>query len=67
MVLNFVQGGAAINVFCNTNQIHLKVVDAGVNTQFDESLNIINKKVNLGTQSFFKNQAMTREELNQCL
>jgi nicotinate-nucleotide--dimethylbenzimidazole phosphoribosyltransferase len=66
MVMNFVQGGAAINIFCKQHQIELQVVDAGVNHSFDPALPVINAKVSYGTANFLKSRAMTREQLDWC-
>ena len=62
MVLNFVRGGAAINVFCRQNNIALKVVDAGVNADFDTSLPIIHAKIKMGTNNYLVQNAMTVED-----
>ena len=66
MVLNFLNGGAAINVFCKQNKINLKIVDAGVNFDFEPYENLINAKINKGTKSFLNQPAMTKAELEQC-
>ena len=66
MVLNFLNGGAAINVFCNQNKIKLTIVDAGVNADFDINLPILNQKIAYGTRSFLSEKAMSKEELNLC-
>ena len=66
MVLNFTQGGAAINVFSKQNNIDLKIVDAGVNFDFEHNLGILNAKVAKGTNSFLTQKAMSEEQLEQC-
>lgn len=62
MVMNFLNGGAAINVFCRQNDIRLFVVDAGVDFDFDPSLSIIHAKIRKGTRNTTKQPAMTTEE-----
>jgi nicotinate-nucleotide--dimethylbenzimidazole phosphoribosyltransferase len=62
MVMNFVAGGAAINVFCRQNGIDLKVVDAGVDFDFPEGVPVINAKVARGTRNMRHEPAMTSEE-----
>lgn len=66
MVMNFLQGGAAINVFSKQNNINLKIVDAGVNFDFEKNENLINAKIDKGTKSFLKDIAITETQLQQC-
>jgi nicotinate-nucleotide--dimethylbenzimidazole phosphoribosyltransferase len=67
MVMNFLNGGAGINVFSKQNGLTVKVVDAGVNHNFGTIENLLHYKVNHGTRSFLKGPAMTIEELTDCI
>ncbi|MEI8362159.1 MAG: nicotinate-nucleotide--dimethylbenzimidazole phosphoribosyltransferase [Betaproteobacteria bacterium] len=67
MVLNFLQGGAAINVFTTQNNMHLRVVDSGVNHQFAANLDLIDAKIALGTRNFLHEPAMTAVQCTQAL
>src|SRR6185437_15383390 len=73
MVLNFLAGGAAINVFCRQHRLGLSVVDAGVNFDFDgtagggSSPNLISHKIGYGTRNYLEGSAMTAGELGKAL
>ncbi|MCX2485599.1 nicotinate-nucleotide--dimethylbenzimidazole phosphoribosyltransferase [Pedobacter sp. MR2016-24] len=67
MVLNFLAGGAAINVFCRQHDIALLIVDAGVNFDFEEGLKLIDSKIGMGTDSFLNGPAMSPEQAELCL
>ncbi|MCQ9635459.1 nicotinate-nucleotide--dimethylbenzimidazole phosphoribosyltransferase [Chryseobacterium sp. WG23] len=67
MVMNFLGGGAAINVFCRQNGIKIKIVDAGVNFDFPQDLNLIDKKVRKSSRNILEEPAMTAEEYRQAL
>ncbi|MCE4565368.1 nicotinate-nucleotide--dimethylbenzimidazole phosphoribosyltransferase [Maribellus sp. CM-23] len=62
MVMNFCGGGAAINVFCNQNDISLKVYDVGVDYDFPAELPIEKTKVAYGSRNMRVEPAMTPEE-----
>lgn len=66
MINNFIDGGAAINVFCRQNSIDLIVIDSGVNYDFPTNAPIINKKIGRGTASFLFGPAMTKTQVNEC-
>ncbi|MEX2382743.1 MAG: nicotinate-nucleotide--dimethylbenzimidazole phosphoribosyltransferase [Opitutales bacterium] len=66
MVINFLRGGAAINVFCRTHGISLKIVDAGVCGAFPGEDGLIQAKVREGTRNFLFEPAMTGEEVDIC-
>ena len=68
MVMNFIRGGAAINVFCRQHQIELHVVDAGVNHDFEDNLpGLIHQKIANGTQPFNLAPAMSLEQAGQAI
>jgi len=61
MVLNFVNGGAAINVLARHVGAKVRVVDVGVAATVDDP-SVTLKKIRNGTSNFAKEPAMTREE-----
>jgi nicotinate-nucleotide--dimethylbenzimidazole phosphoribosyltransferase len=67
MVLNFIHGGAAINVFTRQHGINLLLVDAGVDYEFEQNEKLVHAKVNYGTKNFLEEPAMTQEECEQCI
>lgn len=67
MVLNFVNGGAAINVLSRQAEAELVLVDMGVAIDLPSHEKIINKKVAYGTKNFCVESAMTIEQAIQAL
>jgi len=67
MVLNFLQGGAAINVFARQNNMQLRVVDAGVNYHFEAHPDLTHAKIELGTRNFLTEPAMSLAQCEQAL
>jgi len=67
MVMNFITGGAAINVFTRQHDINLLVADTGVNFDFEANPQLLDKKVAKGTRNFAIEPAMTIDECKQAM
>lgn len=66
MVMNFLNGGAAINVLAEEAGIDLRVIDAGVNYNFGELPGLIDAKVAMGTSGYMSGPAMEPSQLEEC-
>lgn len=71
MVVNFLTGGAAINVLARQHNIELKVVDAGVAVDFASCLvdltQLLDYKVRMGSRDALSEPAMTNAECQLAL
>ncbi|HNZ10085.1 MAG TPA: nicotinate-nucleotide--dimethylbenzimidazole phosphoribosyltransferase [Smithellaceae bacterium] len=68
MVMNFLQGGAAVNVLARQAGASLTIVDIGVASDFDPSLpGLLQRKVARGTRNMVRGPAMTRKEAERAI
>lgn len=69
MVLNFIHGGAGINVLAKHAGADVVVVDIGVDYDFGDLKNngFVSNKIISGTKNMRKGPAMTREEAEKCI
>src|SRR4030066_2514474 len=67
MVMNFISGGAGINVLARHAGAAVVVVDMGVDFDFDDTPGLLKRKVVRGTGNIRKGPAMTRDEAIKCL
>ncbi|MBU1157292.1 MAG: nicotinate-nucleotide--dimethylbenzimidazole phosphoribosyltransferase [Proteobacteria bacterium] len=67
MVFNFLAGGAGINVLARHSGAQVRVVDVGVNYDFDDTPGLIKAKVAKGTANLMQEPAMTLEQARQAI
>lgn len=67
MVLNFLRGGAAVNVLAKHVDAEVRVVDMGVAYDFGALPGLISHKIAHGTKNFLHEPAMSREQAEQAL
>ena len=77
MVLNFLQGGAAINCFCQSNELALTVIDCGILKAIEQDkipqpvkgnmsrVNLIEQRLGAGTNNFSLGPAMSITQVEQ--
>lgn len=62
MVLNFLRGGAGVNVLARHAGAEVRVVDIGVASELPVLPQLIQRKIAPGTRNFLREPAMTREQ-----
>ncbi len=62
MVLNFLAGGAAVNVMAGQAGAKVVCVDVGVAADLSRADGLVDKKIALGTRNMLREPAMTREQ-----
>jgi nicotinate-nucleotide--dimethylbenzimidazole phosphoribosyltransferase len=67
MVGNFLNGGAAINVFCRHNGIALSVIDAGVAHDFAAVDGLVDAKIAHGTANYLEQPAMSATQCAEAM
>ena len=67
MVLNFLSGGAAINVMCRQLGIRQIIVDVGVASELPRHPELRSLGIGRGTADMTQGSAMTREQARACL
>jgi nicotinate-nucleotide--dimethylbenzimidazole phosphoribosyltransferase len=61
MVLNFLRGGAGVNVLARHAKAEVRVVDIGVSHTFEPMAGLINRKMMMGTRNMAREAAMSME------
>lgn len=64
---NFLKGGAGVNMFCRQHHFDLKIVDCGVNFDFNGLPGLIDRKIRKGTRNYLYEAAMTEEEFDRAI
>lgn len=67
MVLNFLRGGAGVNVLASHVGAEVRVVDIGVDHDFGPLPTLISRKVARGTKNFLREPAMSIAQASQAL
>lgn len=64
VIHNFLNGGAGVCFLSRQHGFEIKIVDGGVDFDFPEIPQLINRKIRKGTRNFLYEAAMTTEEMD---
>jgi nicotinate-nucleotide--dimethylbenzimidazole phosphoribosyltransferase len=67
MVLNFLRGGAGVNVLAAHAGVNVQVIDIGVDYEFGTVPGLLNRKIMKGTRNLAVEPAMTRGQAAQAV
>lgn len=67
VIHNFLNGGAGVCFLSRQHGFEMKIVDGGVDYDFPDIPQLINRKVRKGTRNFLHEAAMTQEEMELAL
>jgi len=67
MVLNFLRGGAAINVLARQAGARVVIVDIGVASEFEETAGLVRRKTAAGTRNIAAGPAMSRAQAEEAI
>ncbi|MFK7943770.1 MAG: nicotinate-nucleotide--dimethylbenzimidazole phosphoribosyltransferase, partial [Paracoccaceae bacterium] len=67
MVLNFLGGGAAANVFARANDVNLTVVDAGIASDLPDAPGLVRANIRRGTRNAVREDALATQEVSAAL
>ena len=67
MALNFLSGGATINALARQISAEVRVIDMGIDAEFEKAAGLIDRKISRGTRNMAKEPAMTSQELDRAV
>ena len=70
-MINFSRGGGGVNMFCRQHGFKLRIVDVGVDYDFESeelgNILFLDRKIARGTKNFLYEPAMTEEEFDRAI
>jgi nicotinate-nucleotide--dimethylbenzimidazole phosphoribosyltransferase len=67
MVLNFLRGGAGVNVLARHADVQVRVVDIGVDYEFGAMPGLLDRKIMKGTRNMSAEPAMSRDQAERAV